>query len=137
MKRIFAVILSCVLMMLSSISAFAVSHDATINPRWDNTKEVGCQLVFDRTSGCANGWVTGDVGVTCINGTLAVYKQLSNGNWEYVDHTGRLIRNSREFYITVPFTAESGAYYKAVLNVTVTKNGVDENIIKFAYYTCP
>ena len=138
MKKFLALLLTAVMMFSMSITALAAVPDAgVISPLWDNAASVEVKLTFVGTTGYATAKVTGNSGTTAIKATVAVYKQIGEDEWEYVDHTGGRTTTSSSYNPSVTFTGESGAYYKVVLNTTVTIDDVDENIIEVDYGTCP
>ena len=113
-----------------------VPETEPVIPMWDNILSAAPVLLFSGTNGYASAKITAQSGSTEINASLAVYKQVGN-DWVYVDHDSGRTTSSLNYGLNVSFQGEPGAYYKAVLNVTVTKNGISENAIKFAYATCP
>lgn len=105
------------------------------SPMWVNIASIDSSISFSGTSGDASAIVIGRKGTTGISGTLTVFKQSGN-DWIYVDSSSGS-SNSNTLTLGVYFTGESGAYYKAVLEVVVTRNGVDEPETKTVYRTCP
>ena len=138
MKKLITILLTGIILLSLGIPAFAAMPDnGEIQPLWDNIKNLTHNLNFNGTSGLASASVIAGSGTTEIKASLAVYKEVGDDQWEYVDHITKRTTSSTSMDLNVSFTGESGAYYKSVLNVTVTKNGVDEQEIKFEYKTCP
>lgn len=138
MKKFLALLLTAVMMFSMSITALAAVPDTgVISPLWDNTMTAEVDLTFVGTTGYATAEVVGKTGTTAIKASVAVYKQIGEDEWERVDWTAGRTTTSLSYKPSVTFTGESGAYYKVVLNTTVTLGGVDETITEFAYGTCP
>ncbi|MBE6617121.1 MAG: hypothetical protein E7627_04165 [Ruminococcaceae bacterium] len=134
MKKLLTLILIAATLFCFATNTFAALPE-TIAPMWVNIRQMSNDLVFNGTSGIADTMVFGKSGTTRITGTLTVYVQTSNG-WEEVDSTSG---SSTSLYLsmTINFTGIPGEYYKSVLNVTVTINGVNESETKTAYEYCP
>lgn len=140
MKKFLALLLTAVMMFSMSIVAFAAVPDTdVVSPLWDNVYSATNAISFNGTAGKAESVITGKTGTTKITGTIAVYKLIDEetDKWDFVGYKGDTTTTSRGLNLSCTFTGESGAYYKSVLNVTVTTNGVAENIITFSYNTCP
>lgn len=137
MKKWLSLLLIGIVMlcMMTSVTA-AVPNSGVAIPLWDNISSVAPTIDFNGTNGYACAVIAAKAGTSEINASLAVYKQVGN-DWVYVDHDSGRTTSSLNYGLNVSFQGEPGAYYKAVLNVTVTKNGISENAIKFAYATCP
>ena len=135
-KRLFLLLIGAMMLcMMTSVSATA-PNSGIVTPLWDNISSAAPTINFIGTNGYASAVIAAKAGTTEINASLAVYKQVGN-DWEYVDHDSGRTTSSLNYGLNVNFQGEPGAYYKAVLNMTVTKNGVAENEILFAYATCP
>ena len=119
-----------------SIAIYSRGVNDSIVPLWDNIQSAEPVLAFLGSDGYATATIRAKSGSTEINASLAVYKQVGD-SWEYVDHDSGRTTSSLTYPLSVAFQGEPGAYYKAVLNMTVTRNGVAENEILFAYATCP
>ena len=115
---------------LTLIVSLTVGFCSYAGVLWTNIAEAS--VTFKSSS--VEGKVIGISGTTNITATLAVYKQNSTGGWDYVGHTGGATSSSY-YVLSVSFTPVSGGYYKAVLNATVTANGMSENTIQTAYRT--
>ncbi|MBQ7299881.1 MAG: hypothetical protein IJW77_08575 [Clostridia bacterium] len=129
--------LFCIVLLLMSL-AMHVSAAVVqpIKPMWDHINDMTCGISFSGTTGTAYASITSDLDTTQIIASLAVYKQIGTDEWEYVEHTMKRV-TSFDMALSVEFTGEPGAYYKAVFNATVTNDGTEENEILFAYRTCP
>ena len=121
--RKFSKALACIFLILtmvctSSITTFAaLPDDNTVEPQWDSISNISVDLGFSGTEGNAVGVARKQSTATRIEGTLTVYKELANGEWELVDQVyGSKTVGSLGlgFY----FTAEVGVRYKAVFTVT-------------------
>lgn len=134
MKKLLTLILVFATIFCFATSTFAALPE-TVVPMWNNIRQMSNDLVFNGTSGIADTMVFGKSGTTRITGTLTVYVQTSNG-WEIVDSTSG---SSTSLYLsmTINFTGTPGKYYKSVLNITVTINGVNESETMTSYKTCP
>ena len=137
MKKLLALFLIVTVLFCMGIPVMAfVPETEPVIPMWDNILSAAPVLLFSGTNGYASAKITAQSGSTEINASLAVYKQVGN-DWVYVDHDSGRTTSGLLYALSLDFQGEPGAYYKAVLNVTVTKNGISENAIKFAYATCP
>lgn len=134
MKKVFSILLAGMLMAGFAVSVHAATPETAV-PLWDNISTMTNVITFDDTAGSVLANISGKSGTTKITATLTVYKQTDDG-WEYVDHATSVM-NFSYMVFGIDFTGESGAYYKAVLDVTVTCNGTDESETKTAYKTCP
>lgn len=136
MKKIISIILAAIMMasFSTAINAAVVPSDE-IMPLWDNISSLRNSIVFNGTQGTVSCEVLGDAGTT-VTGKVKVYRQTSSGAWSYVGAKSGS-STTRSLILSMDFTAVSGAYYKSVLTVTVTKNGVAEEASKTSYKTCP
>ena len=133
MKKVIVSILT--LCMCLSLCCPAFASSPAKSPMWVNILSMSSQIVFDGTDGEAFASVKGKSGTTAISGTLTVYRQ-SGSNWVYVDSVSGT-SSTLKLDIHLDFTGISGAYYKAVFEVVVTRNGIDEPETKTSYETCP
>ena len=138
MKKLITILLTGIILLSLGIPALAAMPDnGEVQPLWDNIASLTHNLNFNGTNGLASAAIVAKSGTTEIHASLAVYKEIGDDQWEYVDHITKRTTSSTSMDLSVFFTGESGASYKSVLNVTVTKNGADEQEIKFEYKTCP
>ena len=133
MKKVMSLVIAGILLLSSCIGVGAVMPDI-VTPMWDNINTMKNNIVFDGTDGVAQASVIGKSGTTAVSGTLEVYKQTTNG-WEFVGSDSDSV-NGIHMSLQVAFDGEEGEYYKAVFEVSVTRNGVVEPETKTVYKTC-
>lgn len=85
--------------------------------------------------GSAEIAVTGKFGVTKIEGSATVYRQVGS-SWVYVT-SGSDVAYEQTFLLSVPVNGILGEYYKAEFEINVYKNGVCETITRTYYANCP
>ena len=134
MKKTLALVLGILTVLIFVVNTSAASPEV-ITPLWNNITYVSNDLSFNGASGITSTMVVGKSGTTKITGTLTVYVQTANG-WDVVDGDSTT-STSNLFTLDINFTGVPGEYYKSVLTVTVTINGVNESVTKTAYETCP
>lgn len=136
MKKIVSIFMVAIMLICYSTTvSAATSQTNEIMPLWDNITQVTNTISFSGSNGSVHCSVLGDAGTT-VTAQVKVYRQTASGAWSYVGgDSGSSSTNS--LYLTVNFTAKSGAYYKSVLTTTVNKNGVEEDASKTTYKTCP
>ncbi len=132
MKKIVVLILA---FCMSLSLCYPVLASSPKSPMWVNIASINSLISFSGTSGNASATVIGRKGTTAISGTLTVYKQVGS-NWVYVDSVSGT-SSTLKLDLGVDFTGISGTYYKAVFEVVVTRNGIDEPETKTSYETCP
>ena len=128
---ILSLCLSLLLMAVNVYSTIPIDY----SPQWNCIYRMSSTIGFDGLNGEADASVFGKSGTTHIDGTLTVYRQSGN-EWVYVDSTSDSVSQSG-LGLQVNFTGISGAYYKAVFEVSVICNGVEESTSKTSYKTCP
>ncbi len=134
MKKTFTALMVAIMFVTLCLSVCAALPETAV-PLWDNIAEMKTSITFDGTDGFAKGSLAAKSGTTSISGTLTVYKQTADGDWEYVGSDSDTA-SGRYFSLYVEFTGEPGEYYKAVFNVSVTRNGTVEPETKTSYRTC-
>ncbi len=132
MKKVIVSIL--VLSMCLSICCQVFASAPSKSPMWLNIFNLTTGLSFIGTDGEASGHCTGKSGTTSIVGTLTVYKQ-SGSSWIYIDSVSGSTTTQR-LNLYLDFEGVTGEYYKAVFEVVVTRNGIDEPETKTSYRTC-
>ncbi len=138
MKRLAMLVLTIVLLTSClGVHAFAaLPADTVVQPRWDNTAAIDYIFEFESTKiGYAEIGVTGQMGVSKIEGDIQIYRQ-SGSSWIWVAGDTKTV-NSRVLSMSVETNGISGQYYKAVFTMTVYKNGVGEEIVRTCYDWCP
>ncbi len=133
MKK-FAAFLFASILMLSCCIVTNAALPETIMPLWDNISSMETDIYFSGTDGTAAADLSGKSGVTEISGTLTVYRKTLLG-WRTVGSDSATVE---EWIIalSVDFTGEIGVEYKAVFDVSVTRNGIIETETKTVYRTC-
>ncbi|MBR4962100.1 MAG: hypothetical protein IKY52_14480 [Clostridia bacterium] len=133
MKKVLTFVMVGVLMLTCSMGIYAAAPE-TIIPLWDNIYSMPMSFSFDGTNGTVSASVTGKSGVTTISGTLTIYEKTSTG-WRYVSSDSDTVE-ARSMTLSVSFTGVANVEYKAVFDVSVTRNGVVEPETKTVYKTC-
>ena len=134
MKKLVSLALTIGIALSMTINIIAAMPE-TLQPLWDNIGSMVSLIGFEESTGTATATATSKTGSSSMEGTLTVYKQTSSG-WEYIDEDSDST-TGRSLGLEVTFDAESGEYYKAVFELVVTKNGVEETETKTSYKTCP
>ena len=107
----------------------------TVQPMWDNTSGINITMdFFDDGYGYSDITVCGVYGVTTIDITIIVYKQVGVA-WVQIAESQTTI-SGRVGGHYCRFDATQGETYRTVYSITVTKNGVDENITVTKKATC-
>lgn len=135
MRKILSILLATVILLTLVIPTSAALPGNDIIPLWENISSIKTSISFDGTDGLVTCQISGNTGTTVV-GNLRIFKQTSSGGWSLVkiDSASSV---TRTLTFDTDFTAVSGAYYKAVLTVHVTKNDVVETVTKTSYKTCP
>ena len=124
--RILSLIAACFI-CISAFSFSAYANDYGVMPCYDNISAATINITFDEGVGTAKGTVTKVTGVTSMDGTMEVYKEV-NGEWVFVD-SATATTTGRRLSVTVNFDAEQGVNYKAVLTI-VAYGATTETIVK-------
>lgn len=130
-KRIFALILSVIMMTIATLPIFA------IQPRWSYTGSVNFYMYFDGEEGSVIGSVNGYSTVTKMEGTITLYYKNFLGFWSKTGDEWDVSTSSDTLYIDETFAAESGEDYKAELELKVYSGSDSETITSEATGTCP
>lgn len=136
MKKIMSMLLAVAMALTLSAGVIVSAVDGwTIAPCWSYMNRVEADVNFSGSSGKATASVERVFGVTTkLEATLTLYKQ-SGADWIYVDSTSE--SSTRSLALTLDFNAESGATYKAVVEVTAYGNGGSETTEAEKIKTCP
>lgn len=125
------VMLLLVLAMIApaTVSMFAAQPEA-VQPRWTSIATIELDMTFVGTSGNATGLARKQSTATNLEGVLTVYKLVGN-DWVFVGDTfGE--KPVGTLGLSVDFTAESGATYKAVFEVTAyTGNDAETETVEY------
>ena len=133
MKKMLSLVIAGILLLSCCIGVGAAVPEI-VTPMWDNINTMNNSINFSGTDGVAQASVFGKSGTTAVSGTLEVYKQTTNG-WEFVGSDSDSV-SGIYMSLQVAFDGEEGEYYKAVFEVSVTRNGVVEPETKTVYKTC-
>jgi len=133
MKKIFSLFIAGIF-LLSCCIVIQAALPETIEPLWDNIRNMDNPITFDGTEGTARATLNGKSGTTEITGILKVYKETDRG-WVFVASDSDSVTGD-SMTLSVEFTGVSGGYYKSVFSVTVTRNGVEETETKTTYAYC-
>ena len=117
-KAFAAILLILTMIGASSVITFAaLPEDNTVEPQWDSISNISVDLGFSGTEGNAVGIARKKSTATRIEGTLTVYKELANGEWEMVDQLYGS-KTIGTLGLSIDFTGIVGVRYKAVFTVT-------------------
>ncbi len=107
-----------------------------VSPQWEYMSNADVSISFTGTSGKASVTVVRIYQVTTeLAGTITVYKQVGEDAWEYVaSNSGSSVRS---LSVSVDFTAEKGATYKAVADITAYGSTGSESDTISDTATCP
>ncbi len=133
MKKALSIFLASILVCSMAVSTTAAVPEPIV-PLWDNISRITNTVTFNGTKGTAKGLIIGTTGTDEISATLTVYVQ-NGSNWVFVGSDSDTV-TSKTLALTVDFTGTSGGYYKSVLEVTVTIDGVAETETITEYRTC-
>lgn len=133
MKKVLSFFIAGILFLSCCIGIQAALPES-LEPLWDNIRDMRNTITFDGTEGTANAELDGKSGTTEISGSLKVYKETDRG-WVFVASDSDS-NDGTYLSLSVDFTGVSGGYYKSVFSVTVTRNGVEETETKTAYAWC-
>ncbi len=133
MKKLIALVLMVSILLCCSTETLSALPD-TVVPLWDNIWTMNCILTFSGTEGHATANSRGQSGTTQMSGTLTVYKQTARGWSEIVSDSDTVSGDA--IALSVDLTGDFNGYYKAVFEVTCTRNGVSESETKTSYDTC-
>ena len=106
-----------------------------IAPLWLYMSDADVDISFNGTSCTASVSVGRIYQVTTkLEGTITVYKQVGD-DWEYVASNSD--SSTRGLLVSVSFTGESGATYKAVANITAYGSTGSETDTNSKQAVCP
>ena len=116
-KRVATLLIAGLMSLPFATGVYAQIPDGGIvAPQWLCMSDASVNISFSGTSGTANVTVGRINKVTTkLEGTITVYKQVGN-KWEYVASNSD--SSTRGLSVSVSFTGESGATYKAVADIT-------------------
>lgn len=116
-KRVAALLVAGLMSLPFATGVSAIMSDGgIIAPQWLYMSAADVNILFKGTSGTADLTVGRINKVTTkLEGTITVYKQVGD-DWEYVASNSD--SSTRGLSVSVSFTGESGATYKAVANIT-------------------
>jgi len=135
MRKFLSTFLAVVILLSLCIPTNAALPENEIMPLWENIRSIENTLSFDGTKGYVECRIIADSGTTVV-ANVKIFKQTSSGAWSQVK-IDSASSTTRTLTFGTDFTAVSGAYYKAVLTVHVTKNDNVETVTKTSYKTCP
>ena len=133
MKRITKIIvcIALTLMMLcvSPVATFAaLPEDNTVEPQWVGIFSINLDVNFDETLGRATGAARKHSTASKIEAELYVYKQIGEDNWQFLGSNSGS-KTVGTLAVSVDFTPEVGATYKAVFAVTAYTDNMPETEI--------
>ena len=117
--RILTTLMLCFILLSSfSVISFAALPESDVQPLYENISNAGLSMGFNGNTGNVAGTATRKTGTTSMLGIIIVYKYENNdwtevGMWENTTTRPSLA-------VVGTFTAEAGAEYKAVFQITAT-----------------
>jgi len=131
-KKIASIVLFTILIVSLSFNVNAAMPDnGIIEPLWLNISSITESFAFNGTRGIASAAIVGKSGTTYIECTTTVYKQIGSA-WSFVN-SDTDYANSSVLLASIDVTGDASGYYKAVYNISVTRNGVTETESTTAY----
>lgn len=129
-KSVSLILMICVI--CSTMSVFVSAQ--VIKPLWTNIDTMSLTITFSGSSSFTRGVATKQSGVTSMEGTVTLYRNVS-GQWIYIDQwSGSSTGNS--LIITGYFSCISGVQYEAVFEVTAYRGSSSETATQITYKTC-
>ena len=128
-KIFVCLLLTLMILCVSPIATFAaLPDDNTVQPLWTSILSINLDINFDETLGRATGIARKQSTASKIEATLDVYKQIGEDDWLFLgSNSGE--KTVGTLLISVDFTPEVGATYKAVFTVTAYTNNIPETEI--------
>ncbi|MBQ3590013.1 MAG: hypothetical protein II980_06150 [Clostridia bacterium] len=123
--RILTTLMLCFVLLSSfSVISFAALPESDVQPLYENILNATLSMGFNGNTGNVAGTVTRKTGTTSMAGIIVVYKYENNdwtkvGEWENTTTRPSLA-------VVGTFTAEAGAEYKAVFQITALKGTIVE-----------
>ena len=135
-KRVATLLIAGLMSLPFATGVYAQIPDGGIvAPQWLYMSDASVSISFSGTSGTANVTVGRINKVTTkLEGTITVYKQVGN-KWEYVASNSD--SSTRGLSVSVSFTGESGATYKAVADITAYSSTGNETDTISKQAVCP
>jgi hypothetical protein len=125
-KTLVCILLTFMLLSISPIAIFAaLPQDNMVEPQWIGIADIGVDINFNETLGRATGITRKHSTASKIEATLSVYKQVGDDDWEFLN-SGYGEKSVGTLLISVDFTPEVNATYKAVFEVTAYTNNIPE-----------
>lgn len=137
MKKIIAMLLTCVVMLSVMPLAIYGAVPEQIMPMWDNTNSFSVDLDFNGSDGVAYVMVMGQSGVTNISAEVKLYYKNTSGVW--VEDSKDWDYNVNQMFLSISesFTGIAGREYKIEVEVNVKKNGITETLTETKTAVCP
>ncbi len=128
-KILICLLLTLMILCISPIATFAaLPEDNTVEPQWIGIANISLNINFDETLGRATGITRKHSTASKIEATLDVYKQIGEDDWLFLgSNSGE--KTVGTLLISVDFTPEVNATYKAVFTVTAYTDNVPETEI--------
>lgn len=123
--RILTTLMLCFVLLSSfSVISFAALPESDVQPLYENISNATLSIGFNGAQSEVVGTVTRKTGTTSMAGIITLYKYENNdwimvGEWEKTTTRPSL-------GIVGTFTAEAGAEYKAVFQITALKGTIVE-----------
>ncbi len=135
-KRILSILL-CGLFMFHMSIFVGAAQPPSINPLWDNVKEITATLTFNGNTGNVTIVVSGKTDVTNITATVDLYYKTTTGSWIEIEKNWSYNVNQQTLVILESFNATPGREYKIIINGKTTLGGYEEVFSKTTTATCP
>lgn len=128
-KIFVCLLLTLMMLYISPVASFAaLPEDNTVEPQWVGIFSISVDINFDETLGRATGITRKHSTASKIEAELYVYKQIGEDNWQFLGSNSGS-KTVGTLLLSVDFTPEVGATYKAVFAVTAYTNNMPETEI--------
>ena len=128
-KIFVCLLLTLMMLCISPIASFAaLPEDNTIQPQWTSISSITLDINFDETLGRATGIARKQSTASKIEASLYVYKQTGPDTWQFLGSNSNS-KTVGTLLLSVDFTPEVGATYKAVFAVTAYTDNMPETEI--------
>ena len=128
-KIFVCLLLTLMMLCISPITSFAaLPEDNTVEPQWIGIADITLNINFNETLGNATGITRKHSTASEIEAELYVYKQIGEDDWLFLGSNSGS-KTVGTLFLSVDFTPEVGATYKAVFAVTAYTNNMPETEI--------
>ena len=128
-KIFVCLLLTLMMLCISPIASLAaLPEDNMVEPQWIGIADMGVDINFNETLGNATGIARKHSTASKIEASLYVYKQIGSDDWQFLGSNSGS-KTVGTLAVSVDFTPEVGATYKAVFAVTAYTDNMPETEI--------